>query len=68
MYELGGISHHYGSINGGHYAADCKAINSNEWYNLNDSFVKKYNQSPFTQSHTIQSESAYILRYDQLVI
>jgi ubiquitin C-terminal hydrolase len=77
MYELGGISHHYGSINGGHYVADCKAINSNEWYNLNDSCVQKYNQPPFTQSEPpftqseplyIQSESAYILRYDLLVL
>jgi ubiquitin carboxyl-terminal hydrolase 8 len=67
-YELGGISHHYGSTNGGHYAADCKAINSIDWYNLNDSCVTKYNQPPFEQDEFIQSESAYILRYDLLVI
>jgi ubiquitin C-terminal hydrolase len=78
MYELGGISHHYGSINGGHYTADCKAINSNNWYKLDDSFVSKYNQpifqkQPHTQtnrsmSQSLQSQSAYILRYDLLTI
>lgn len=67
-YELGGISHHYGSTNGGHYIADCKRINSKEWYNLDDSCVKKYNQQPFNDNSVIQSESAYILRYDLLVI
>ena len=72
MYELGGISHHYGSINGGHYAADCKAINSNSWYNINDSSVSKYNQSLFStqpnQSPFLQSQSAYILRYDLITM
>jgi ubiquitin C-terminal hydrolase len=64
IYELGGISHHYGSINGGHYVADCKAINSNNWYNLNDSSVIKYNHSIYDANMCIQSQSAYILRYD----
>jgi ubiquitin C-terminal hydrolase len=72
IYELGGISHHYGSTNGGHYAADCKAINSNDWYNLNDSCASKYNKSLFINNHQqspiIQSESAYILRYDLSVL
>jgi ubiquitin carboxyl-terminal hydrolase 2/21 len=72
MYELGGISHHYGSINGGHYVADCKGINSNNWYNLNDSSVSKYNQPIFStqpnKSPFLQSQSAYILRYDLITM
>lgn len=72
MYELGGISHHYGSINGGHYTADCKGVNSNSWYDLNDSSVSKYNQPIFStqpnKSPFLQSQSAYILRYDLLLM
>jgi ubiquitin C-terminal hydrolase len=68
IYELGGISHHYGSINGGHYVAECTSLISGHWHNFNDSCVSKYEQPIYTKDDDnrdiIQSQSAYILRYD----
>ena len=49
IYELGGISHHYGSINGGHYAAECTSLVSGHWYNFNDSCVSKCEQPIYTE-------------------
>ena len=57
LYDLYGVSIHFGSLNGGHYTATCRNHESNEWYYFNDSLV----------SHAIQtdivSKSAYILFY-----
>ena len=40
-YTLYGISHHSGSLNGGHYVAETMNADTGEWYDCNDSSVKK---------------------------
>ena len=57
-YSLIGISNHMGSMNGGHYTADCKDIINNEWYHFDDSCVYKYN------NNNIDKSNSYILMYE----
>ena len=38
-YKLIGKINHYGSMNGGHYTADCYDINKKKWFNYNDTNV-----------------------------
>ena len=55
LYDLYGVSHHYGSCGGGHYVAACK--NSGEWYDFNDSSVRKGSSS------SAGGGSAYVLMF-----
>mmetsp|Transcript_25949 Transcript_25949/g.19553 ORF Transcript_25949/g.19553 Transcript_25949/m.19553 type:complete len:100 (+) Transcript_25949:689-988(+) len=55
-YSLFGISHHSGSLYGGHYIAEVRSGGS--WYRCNDSTVAKI-PAPDHQS----SSSAYVLFY-----
>ncbi|KAG2387686.1 hypothetical protein C9374_001280 [Naegleria lovaniensis] len=58
-YQLLGVIKHYGSLRGGHYT--CQVKNSNEeWYDYNDSTVKKL--SHFNPSDS----SAYVLFYGRI--
>lgn len=57
-YCLYGMSKHSGSLNGGHYIGDVKDIDTNRWYNCNDSSVS-------TTSASSSSSSAYVLFYIQ---
>ena len=57
-YTLGGISNHMGSLNGGHYTADCKDLIQNEWFHFNDSDVYKYDNK------IIDKSNAYVLMYN----
>jgi ubiquitin C-terminal hydrolase len=58
QYKLYGMSHHSGSLNGGHYVGDALNIDSNTWYNCNDSHVSSYSTSP-----SLSTSSAYVLFY-----
>lgn len=40
-YKLYGLSHHSGSLYGGHYIGEVKNLDSGSWYNCNDSMVSK---------------------------
>jgi len=40
-YKLYGISHHSGSLNGGHYIGEVKNLDTGAWYNCNDSHCSK---------------------------
>jgi len=40
-YKLYGISHHSGSLYGGHYIGDVMNLDDNTWYNCNDSQCRK---------------------------
>jgi len=55
MYDLYAVSHHSGSLNGGHYTSHAKV--NGQWMNFNDS-----NVSPATEA-SLQSATAYILFY-----
>ena len=41
LYDLIGVSNHYGSLNGGHYTASCKNPLPQEWHYFNDSSVSR---------------------------
>ena len=59
VYKLKGFSNHMGSLNGGHYTADCVCIVDNEtWYHFDDSsFMQNTNKM-------INTSNAYILMYE----
>lgn len=60
LYDLIGISNHFGSTGGGHYTAYCKDPNSQEWYDFDDSSVNK-----LRGEEDVVTESAYILFYQR---
>lgn len=55
-YHLHGISHHSGSLDGGHYIAETKDAKSSKWYEWNDSEVNMIKEIS-------SGESPYILIY-----
>lgn len=59
-YNLKGFSNHMGSMNGGHYTADCLCIVDNEtWYKFDDSHVSR------NTNKMVDTSNAYILMYEQ---
>lgn len=59
IYKLKGISNHMGSMNGGHYTADCVSIVDNKtWFHFDDSNVSVHSNS------NINTSNAYILLYE----
>lgn len=59
VYKLKGFSNHMGSLNGGHYTADCVCIVDNEtWYHFDDSNVMR------NMNKMINTADAYILMYE----
>jgi ubiquitin C-terminal hydrolase len=59
-YNLKGFSNHMGSMNGGHYTADCLCIVDNEtWYRFDDSHVSR------NTNKMVDTSNAYILMYEQ---
>lgn len=56
-YELYGICNHMGTTRGGHYTAYVKSRNSMNWYDYNDSVVRKVNE------RQIVTPRAYCLFY-----
>jgi len=57
VYKLFGISHHSGSLYGGHYICEVYNFSNKSWYNCNDSHVSR------TTSPDTSSSSAYVLFY-----
>ncbi len=55
IYDLVGISQHFGSLSSGHYTALCR--NFNNWYEFDDSRVSKVSESD------VVNDSAYMLFY-----
>ncbi|KAF0693553.1 Aste57867_15495 [Aphanomyces stellatus] len=58
-YDLIGMIHHMGSLNGGHYTAECRNPENGNWYDFNDETV-----SALKKPHAASS-SAYILFYQR---
>lgn len=58
-YKLRGFSNHIGSLNGGHYTADCVCLIDNKtWYHFDDSIVSR------NTNRVIDISNAYILLYE----
>lgn len=57
VYDLVAVSNHMGAMGGGHYTADCKNADSQQWYNFNDSRVSGTSPEHLSQSN------AYLLFY-----
>ena len=45
LYDLYGVTEHYGSLNGGHYTACVKNFTNEKWYKMNDSSCSEINAS-----------------------
>ncbi|XP_070182372.1 uncharacterized protein [Littorina saxatilis] len=56
-YDLCGVVNHYGSLEVGHYTANCFSSVLNEWHNYDDSEVKRIDPS------SVRTNAAYILFY-----
>ena len=57
LYDLIGVSNHFGSLNGGHYTASCKNPITGKWHYFNDSSVGACSKSQ------VVSPAAYLLFY-----
>ncbi|GLI66505.1 hypothetical protein VaNZ11_010332 [Volvox africanus] len=58
LYQLVAVSHHSGSLEGGHYTAQARSCLDGQWYNFNDSCVRREAGRP-----SGSSSSAYVLFY-----
>lgn len=56
-YRLYGISHHMGSLSGGHYTSDIRNVKTGQWFHCDDSSVRGF------ELPNIPSSSAYVLFY-----
>ncbi|CAK9301902.1 unnamed protein product [Gordionus sp. m RMFG-2023] len=59
IYNLIGVSNHYGELGYGHYTAYAKNYFDKEWYNFDDSSVSKVKES------VVMSKAAYVLFYQR---
>ncbi|KAF1792904.1 Ubiquitin specific protease domain [Phytophthora cactorum] len=59
LYDLTGIVHHMGSLNGGHYTAECLNADTQEWFDFNDGSVTAIRKPELCSS------SAYMLFYQR---
>ncbi|KAK1935715.1 Ubiquitin carboxyl-terminal hydrolase 2 [Phytophthora citrophthora] len=59
LYDLTGIVHHMGSLNGGHYTAECLNADTQEWFDFNDASVTALKKPELCSS------SAYMLFYQR---
>jgi ubiquitin carboxyl-terminal hydrolase 2/21/ubiquitin carboxyl-terminal hydrolase 8 len=57
VYQLVAVSHHTGSLEGGHYTATARSASDSQWYNFNDSHVRRDAKPGGASS------SAYVLVY-----
>jgi ubiquitin C-terminal hydrolase len=58
-YNLRGFTNHMGSLNGGHYTADCLCLlDDDTWYHFDDSSVMR------NTNRMIDTSNAYILMYE----
>ncbi|OQR90426.1 ubiquitin-specific protease [Thraustotheca clavata] len=58
-YDLIGVINHMGTLNGGHYTAECRNTENEQWYDFNDQTVSSI------KTPCLSSSSAYILFYQR---
>ena len=58
-YNLVGVIDYYGNRQSGHYTANCKNLEDNNWYYINDTYINQINFDD------IKSKNAFILFYEQ---
>jgi ubiquitin C-terminal hydrolase len=63
IYDLYGISNHYGTMNGGHYTAMCENPITKQWYEFDDSTVSKMASSAAQAQSAVNNKAAYVLFY-----
>ena len=68
IYDLYGVVNHFGSLNSGHYTANCFNESHNKWFNFNDSMVSEVYKGIGQPSleelkPDIVKQSAYVLFY-----
>ena len=65
IYDLYGVSNHYGSLNGGHYTAYCKNPIAQKWYEFDDTHVTKVSAKNDLDEieRTVVGKAAYVLFY-----
>jgi hypothetical protein len=61
LYDLVGVSNHYGSLAFGHYTAYAKNCDSGIWYDYNDSSVSTV--STYNNEDDVVTKDAYVLYY-----
>ena len=57
-YRLYAISNHSGTLDGGHYIANCRHVSSNKWFKYDDTDVKEVHDLA-----SLKSPTSYILFY-----
>ena len=57
LYNLSGITNHYGTLSTGHYTSFCKSRSNGDWYKCNDSIITR-------MSASVKSSAAYMLYYE----
>ncbi|KAJ3008777.1 UNVERIFIED_CONTAM: CSN-associated deubiquitinating enzyme Ubp12 [Siphonaria sp. JEL0065] len=60
LYDLFGVSNHFGGMGGGHYTAYAKNAIDETWYNFDDSHVSK-----LSSSESVVTPAAYMLFYQR---
>jgi len=58
VYNLFGVSNHFGGLSGGHYTAFCKNSLKNRWYHFDDEEASRWEKSVVTSA-------AYVLFYQK---
>ncbi|XP_070849893.1 ubiquitin carboxyl-terminal hydrolase 47-like [Chaetodon trifascialis] len=66
-YDLYALVHHFGTLTGGHYTAQIRSFENNEWYCFDDSVVKRI-RTPFgAGKKSLSSYTAYLLMYRKVM-
>ncbi|XDV53611.1 hypothetical protein PO909_022066 [Leuciscus waleckii] len=63
MYDLYAIANHSGSLSGGHYYADIKSFEDQQWYRFNDDWVDQMCNFKCDLDNPFNSDKAYLLLY-----
>jgi len=63
VYDLAGVSHHFGGLGGGHYTATCRNVLDGQWYLFDDSHVTLIGSTADEARSRVCAASGYVLYY-----